>query len=232
MRTTLIFLRVALAVVTGAWFAPAFATAPADKQPPSAAPPAPPPSAGEPVRVLGFRSAQFGMTEAQVRQAITTDFNVPAKDVTKQQNDSEKTTTLSTDVDNLLPVAGKSRVTYILGYQTQKLVQVNVAWSVGPGRAASSEAIVEAANLLRQHFQKKTYKPDSVLTNAQFPDGSIVVFRGSDMEGRMTLLVLGGEKLPAKGKDPAPSMKPTTLLLSYIKDAEHPDIFQIKPDAF
>ncbi|CAK0760443.1 hypothetical protein WCLP8_3210003 [uncultured Gammaproteobacteria bacterium] len=27
-------------------------------------------------------------------------------------------------------------------------------------------------------------------------------------------------------------MKPTSLLLSYIKDVEHPDIFQIKPDAF
>lgn len=188
--------------------------------------------AGEPAVIQGFRSAQFGMTEAQVQQAITADFKPPAKDIARVLNEAERTTALSLEADNLLPAGGKARISYILGFQTQKLIQVNIGWSIGSGKAASPETLVATANTLRQHFLKKSYKPNSVLTNAQLPDGSVVVFRGSDMEGRMVLLVLNGEKQVAKSKDAAPTIKPTALLLSYIKDVEHPDVFQIRENAF
>ncbi|CAK0742570.1 hypothetical protein WCLP8_1330001 [uncultured Gammaproteobacteria bacterium] len=73
------------------------------------------------------------MAEAQVRQAITSDFKTLAEEITKQKNDVEQTTALSFDADNVLPVGGKAKVTYILGYQTQKLIQVNLTWSLGSG---------------------------------------------------------------------------------------------------
>ncbi|CAK0760431.1 POTRA domain-containing protein [uncultured Gammaproteobacteria bacterium] len=215
MDTAYFFSRILPAALTSAWLAlsmPAFAAPSANTQPPPTVPVQP---ATETANIQGFRSAKFGMAEAQVRQAITSDFKTLAEEITKQKNDVEQTTALSFDADNVLPVGGKAKVTYILGYQTQKLIQVNLTWSLGSGMAASSEALVETANLLRQHFLKKTYKPGSVLTNAQIPDGSVIVFRGNDAEGRMTILVLGGEKQPVMGKDAPPDNEadePTSVL--------------------
>lgn len=184
----------------------------------------------EPARILGFRSAHFGMTEAQVRQAIAADFKSAARDVAWLRNETERTNALSLEVDALLPVGGKARVSYILGFRSQTLIQVNIAWELGPGKAPSAEALIGAAGTLRRHFQTKAYKPNSVIVNAQLPDGPIVVFRGGDTEGRLTLLVLNGETSRSKGKDTLMISKPTSLLLSYIKDVDHPDIFRTKGD--
>jgi hypothetical protein len=201
------------------------ATAPAA----SAAPPAG--ETANPVATAtidGFRDAHFGMTEAELRRAIKKDF--PRARIAVAINPSEKTTILSLTASNLLPDTGPARISYILGYQSKRLIQVNILWASNGTSAASDDEVVASANSLRDYFSARKFKPDSVVRNQKLEGGAILVFRGSDEAGRMVVLVLIGSGAAARrGKKPPP---PLTLELSYIADSAHPDIFRIGKGQF
>jgi hypothetical protein len=189
--------------------------------------PNPAPNATEEAKVEGFRSAAFGMPEAQVRQAIRKDFPGPGEKITSEANAAEKTTVLGVLVPDLIPGTGKARISYILGYTSKKLIQVNVNWNAEPKSPASAEGLVGAANLLRNYFLAGGYRPDSIVANRQLPNG-YVVFRGLDARARMVMLVLSG----ATGTVEHDKAPPVALQLSYILDPEHPDVYQVPKGTF
>ncbi len=182
--------------------------------------------------VVGFRQARFGMTEAELRQAILRDFPSAAKQLARATNPRERTTVLTITADDMLPDAGAARVSYILGYASKRLVQVNIVWA-GDGRsAARDEALVAAANALRDNFRAQYPPPaNKVVANLPLGQDAILVFRAAQPDGRMVLLLLSGAAAAGRaGRTPAPP--PLTLQLSYLRDHEHPDIFRILPGRF
>jgi hypothetical protein len=192
----------------------------------------PSPPAGPPATIDGFRQARFGMSEEQVRQAIRKDFPAAAAKLTSAVHPSEKTTILSLTATDLLPHTGKARISYILGYHSKKLIQVNILWS-SDGTADADEAVVGTANALRDYFASENFRADSTVANRQLAENTILVFRGSDDQKRTVLLVLAGVAASARSeekKEPRPP--PLTLELSYIEDAAHPDIFKIGKGQF
>ena len=82
----------------------------------------------DPAQIDGFRSAKFGMVEAEIMAAIASDLNIGASEIGDATHLVEQTRLLSVTVDDLLPQGGPSRITYILGYRTKKLIQVNLVW--------------------------------------------------------------------------------------------------------
>jgi hypothetical protein len=185
-----------------------------------------------PATIEGFRNARFGMSEEQVRQAVRKDFPTAATKLISAVHPSEKTTVLSIGAADLLPNTGNARISYIFGYRSKKLIQTNVVWT-SDGSAASDEAIVATANELRDYFAPQNYKPGSVIANRQLADNTIIVFRGSDLQGRMVLLVLSDVAASASSEEKKrPQPPPLTLKLSYILDAAHPDIFWIAKGQF
>jgi hypothetical protein len=185
---------------------------------------------GEPPALIeGFRNARFGMSEEQVRQAVHKDFPAAAK-LTSAAHPSEKTTVLSIGVVDLLPNSGNARISYIFGYRSKKLIQINVVWA-SDGSAASDETIVATANSLRDYFAVQDYKPDSVVANRQLAENMIIVFRANDLQGRTVLLVLSGVAAARTEEKKAPQ-PPLTLKLSYIADPAHPDVFKIVKGQF
>ncbi|MCH2676812.1 MAG: hypothetical protein MKZ73_00845, partial [Alphaproteobacteria bacterium] len=76
----------------------------------------------------GFRSAKFGYKEGDVLRAIKKDFKINKNGVSRVINQQEKTVTLGIDVKDLLAESGPSKVFYILGYKSKKLIHVNVLW--------------------------------------------------------------------------------------------------------
>ena len=192
------------------------------------APGTPPGGPAHEARIEGFRSAAFGMTDAQVRQAIRKDFPGPGEKITSEVNAAEKTTVLGVVVPDLIPNTGKARVSYILGYSSKKLIQVNVNWAAEPKSQASAEGLVGAANLLRNYFLADGYRPDSVVANQQLPNGYIV-FRGLDARARMVVVVLSGTTGAERDREKA---APIALQLSYILDPEHPDVYQVPKGTF
>jgi len=193
------------------------------------------PDTTERVQVEGFRSARWGMTEAQVKAAIQKDFNIPVDKEQVEENPSERTSVLSVTVNDILEGAGKARISYILGYTTKKLIQVNIIWGTTIDPQAKPERIVAAANQLRTLFLNSGYDRETVASNVATADGSITVFQGQDFDKHMTLLRLVSTPAPApfKQRGKADSTGPTVvLLLSYLLDARNPDVYRLKKGQF
>ncbi len=192
-----------------------------------------PTAAAEPAKaeVTGFRSAKFGMSEGEVRQAVLKDFGIKADGVKAEVHPVERTRVLTVRVPNLLPRGGAALAAYIFGFSTGKLVQVNVAWSKDSDPAATPEMLVGTANLLRGHFETQGFQRDSIVVNAMTPDHkSILVFRGIDNRKRMVLLLLSGSSQTKQEESTA--LTPVSLQLSYILNSEKPDIFSLSPGQF
>jgi hypothetical protein len=188
-------------------------------------------------KVEGFRSARFGMTEAQVLEAIRADFNIAKDAVGRETNDIERISSLAITVNDLLPGSGRAQVIYLLGYKSKKLMQVNIFWGkpVNPNPDATS--LKMAASLLRNYFAQQGFRSEKVLMNGQLRDGRFVVFRGIDEKNRIVLLVVD---LPRDGAEPEAQQvegavaqgRDPSLQLSYIENADSPDIFRIKDGQF
>lgn len=188
--------------------------------------------AGPPAEIAGFRQARFGMNEEEVRQAIRKDFPTTAGKLTSSIHPSEKTTVLSVTVTDLLPHTGNAHISYILGYRSKKLSQVNVVWT-SDGSASGDEAVVGTANALRDYFSSENFQPNSIVVNHQLASDTILVFRGSDTQKRTIFLVLKGAAASSQSEEKkGPKPPPLTLELSYIEDSAHPDIFRIGKGQF
>ncbi|MFM7343895.1 MAG: hypothetical protein ACKO1J_00820 [Tagaea sp.] len=224
------FLRAAALMAMAAAF-PAWAQQPPANvpttRPPVPAAPAPAAPADE-FRLTGFRSANFGMTADQVRAAIRRDFNVPVERIETVENPIERTTVLTVTVPDLLPNAGPALVAYVIGFRSRQLVQVTITWGGQINPQFRAEQALGAARQLQGYFAGLGHRPDSVATNAQQRDGSILVYAGDDAQRRRTLLVLSN----VVGPEGRPPEGAPVLQLSYIRDPQNPDVFQIRRGDF
>jgi hypothetical protein len=191
----------------------------------------------EPAVIDGYRSAHFGMTEADVKKAIKSDFGV--SDPVETNNGNEHTAVLLVSGKTLIPESPPATISYIFGANTSKLIQVNIVW--GDNGGADVGQIVSTTNALTGYFGGKgSYAKDSFLANQKMPDGSILAFRGGDAKGHMILLHLvpfpeqtdGKTDAKKDGKDKPVEIKKAMLELSYIADPVKPDIFHIEKGQF
>lgn len=184
--------------------------------------------------VDGFRSARFGMNEAQVRQSIARDFKITGKKVTEGRNLAEKTTILVVRVRNLLPGSGLSQVTYTLGYKTKGLIQVDVLFGQPLEKKIKAKELWANAVILQRTLAQKGFDKDQMVVNKPTArPGLILLFRGVDKSGR-TVALLGSFSVK-KSKDP--KAKPVlesirSIRLSYILNIKEPDVFRAKKDDF
>ncbi len=186
--------------------------------------------AGQLAEVLGFRSAKFGMSEDEVRAAIIKDFRVLPQAIKQDENKLEKTRMLSIDAPDALPGGGTATVTYVFGYESKKLIQAGVVWSKSTDGKMTPEQIYSNANVLRSHFIAAGYKPATISMNMPVA-GGLLMFRGSDSEGRTTLMVLQGE-IAAANEAKQRVLTPTALTLFYVADAKKPDVYRLPAGLF
>ena len=97
------------------------------EQAPAATPSAADTSGDTRISVEGFRSAKFGMNEADVRSAIGKDFGLKPEAIKTQDNPAELTHSLLVTVPDLLPNGGGAEVSYVFGYKSKSLIQVGAA---------------------------------------------------------------------------------------------------------
>lgn len=192
-----------------------------------------PAQAAEQAVVDGYRSAHFGMTEAEVRKAIKIDLGVG--DPVRTTNDIEHTTVLTVTDKSLLPDSPLATISYILGATSSKLIQINVVW--GDSGGAEAKQIVATTNALTAYFlDKGGWSKDSQAMNLALPDGTLLAFRGADAKGRMVVLHLIPIPEPGEGKkdgkDKSIPFKRAMLRLSYIADPAKPDVFHIDKGQF
>ncbi|WP_291295959.1 hypothetical protein [Elioraea sp.] len=208
---------------------PQAAQAPAQAQP--ASPPANDAATAEqPAAIEGFRSARFGMNEQELRAAIRRDFAQAAERIVSEQTPVERTQVLTVTVPDLIPDAGTARISYILGHRSRRLIQVTILWGPPADAAARPEALVNAAEALRAHFGSLAWRAGSVAGGVALTDGSTLIFRGLDAQGRMAQL----QALPAAAPAGAATAtaRPFGLRLAYVADPTNPDVFRLQRGQF
>ena len=176
----------------------------------------------------GFRSAKFGMKMEAVKQAIHKDFGIFDSKIDTLSHPTEQTQSLGITIYQLLPKSGKSRVVYVFGYKSKRLMQVNILMGHPVDTNITSQQVVDLGNILGNHFFKKRYQEDGLVAHARLNDGSVLIFRGKDQKGRMALLRLS---------DPQPNNKNNesleiSLNLSYLEKPGQPDIYKVKEGDF
>ncbi len=181
------------------------------------------------INIEGFRSAKFGMSESDVRKAIKKDFNVSGDGIRTEDNKMERTNILAIPADDVLPGGGKAEISYVFGYESKKLIQVGIVWSQQSDEKMTAEQLFSNANVLRTHFVSAGYKPETVALNMPI-SGGLLMFRGSDVDGQTTLLMLQGAITQAK--DNQRVLTPSSLMLFYVADAEKPDVYRIPEGLF
>jgi len=184
-----------------------------------------------PVVIDGFRSAHFGMTEAEVRKAIEADFKLTGSAVRPGDNAVERTHVLSITVPDLVPDSGKATVDYVFGFKSQRLIEVNLAWSAATDPANKPATLLHTGATLQAYFQGETFPAGQSVANAMLANGGLLLFRGTDPAAHTVVLLLSG---PVKQdtKEHQAQMTPTVLSLVYAADAAHPDVFRLQKGAF
>lgn len=193
---------------------------------PTTSPAAPAPAAKQ-AQVEGFRNARFGMTEAQVRDAIGKDFKLSGDAIQRVEEPTERTTALIVKVNDLLPESGPAVIAYLLGYKTKKLFRVNVIWGQEIGSPTKPEQIVGTANALRNYLLGQGYRQEGLILNQSLGDDNVLVFQGNDVQGRLTELILGITKKPPAKPDAQPEVAGASLRLSYVEKPKEPDIYRV-----
>ena len=184
----------------------------------------------EPDRLHGFRSARFGMAEADLRKAIARDFGVP---VTAFDNAAQRTRVLSVSVPALEPGPGPGTVSYILGANSRRLVHVNVGWTGGP-TDAERDRLAAAALLLANHFRARDWPLGGAAAGVREPPDTLVLFAGVDGHGASVEVRLSGVPLAgADGKVIVPAVSNRAeLRVVYAANAVRPDIVPLARGAF
>jgi len=198
-----------------------------------AAPPSAPANAAnvmpQTADVSGFRSAKFGMSENDVKNAIAKDFGLKGDAVHTNTNPSEQTKILIIKAPDVLPGGGMAEVSYVFGFKSKTLIQVGVAWSKAVDDKTTPEQLFSNSTVLRTHFLAAGYKPDTVATNMPI-NGGVLMFRGSDAKDRTTMLILQGTF--AAGEKEQRVLTPTALVLFYVADAKSPDVYRLPAGSF
>ena len=175
----------------------------------------------------GFRSAKFGMGRAEVTKAIFQDFGIASGKITIITHPTELTKSLAITVEQLIPRFGKSKVVYVFGYRSNKLMHVKIFFGHGVDKSVTSQQVVDLGNILGNHFFNKRHQEDGLVANARLNDGSILIFRGKDQKGRMALLRLLNTQQNNKNNEVKISLN-----LSYIEKPGQEDTFQLNKGDF
>lgn len=217
-------------LVSIGWGEVAAQQTPAPAAPP-AAPTPPEPKAGN--GIDGFRSARFGMTEAQVRAAIREDFKIADAAMKAATHPLEQTRSLSITVRDLIPNSGDAQVAYVFGFRSKTLIQVNILWNASD--PAGTEIVIGVGNALRDYFigQIDRFVKDQAKANVQLPDGRILLFQGADEKGRaVELVMVVAARPPVKGQPADPRPASAQLRLLYVLAPGNSDIQRLQPGQF
>ncbi|MCD2511830.1 hypothetical protein [Comamonas endophytica] len=169
-------------------------------------------------QVDGFRSARFGMSLSQVKQAIAQDFKAGADALSEVDNPAEGTRIVLLRLAALEPGPGPAIVSYIFNQSTQQLRHINVVWQSGPAPSEAQRNQYAVAGVqLTRYFRELGWKPEGSVAAVANGPGSILLFAGIDPKDAMVEVVASGIPLSPgpNGQPAAVPSGPAQLRVSY-----------------
>jgi len=178
--------------------------------------------------LTGFRSAQFGMDEDAVLEAIKADFGLEGDAVNIGVNSVERTRVITISAPEILPEGGTAQVSYIFGYKSKALIQVGILWSPATDETITDATLYGNGDVLRSYFASAGYVPETITRDVALENG-ILLFRGSDASGHTAILLLQGR---FEGEAGDLTLLPEALTLLYAVNPDDPDILTLNPGDF
>jgi hypothetical protein len=141
--------------------------------------------------IAGFRSARFGMTEAEVRAAIARDF--PSSAVAIEVREATATTPRFLAVPLIRLNPGPTPATVAYAFAAGRLAQIDVTW-LAPGEATSTqrEGLLVAGERLRGFFEKRPDQPAIVVKAGVLGPNSLLLYGARDRNGASVEAVIEG----------------------------------------
>lgn len=186
--------------------------------------------------VTGYRGASFGMTEAEVRDAIARDFGDVT--VTTGSNSLEGTRTLTVTVSSLPPGDGPAAVSYVFGSATERLITINTVWrTAADADAAARDKLVEIAATAAGEFLGYRWKLFTTARGIPARPNALIVFAGGDEAGGGVEVALDGIQYAWSASDGRTGMGPlprgpAVLRIAYTANLAKPDISRLQPGSF
>jgi hypothetical protein len=186
--------------------------------------------------VAGFRDARFGMTEPEVRAVVVKSFGLKDADVTTSTNPAEGTTLLTARMHSLEPGPGEAQVSYIFGFKSKRLIQVNIIWGQGAKPPIDGDVMSATGARLVRYFQGFSWKKDATRIGVPVGDNTVMLFVGEDEKKGAVRVVVDGVKYQMMREGTSTSSPepkgPATLVVNYIADRDTPDITTIERGKF
>jgi hypothetical protein len=222
------------------WFAALLLASPPMQSPLAAAQPTPSkPSAKTAAdgRIEGYRSARWGMTEAEVRAVIRKDFGLAESAIQIAENPAERTKALVIQIPELAPAPTPAMVSYIFGATSRRLMHVNVVWADAAPTAERRREFAAAGLQLSEYFRTLPVQPRLAGPGGALSDRAVLMFVATDAQGAALEVAAEGIEFQVLARDgkstnsSAPS-GPVALRVSYIANALTPDVSVLKPGSF
>lgn len=209
------------ALVHGFAFVVALAplTSPAIAQGALSPPPATQASAPTPPHAItGFRSARFGMSEAQVRVAIAKDFKVEGPAIQTLFVAEQHSKVLTLALPQLNPGPCPAVLAYIFDTGTGALIHINVSW-LFPGEANPYQraAIEFAGERLAAYFHDLPSGATTLLPAGATGPQTVTFYAARDSQGHTVTVAADGVEIALKDKaaTPKPPKGPAVLRVAY-----------------
>lgn len=193
--------------------------------------------------VKGFRSALFGMDDATLRPIIAKDLGVSKNAIRIENNDVQRTRALVVEMPTLDPGPGSALVSYVLGYKSRKLIQVNIVWGLDDKiqqNDAALQDIYNAANILSYHLADYTWRDGGVVKNALVDPTTLMMFHGEDAAQGAAEIILGNVSITlneegspsSEASEPSKPVGRAYLRVSYMVNRIKPDIYTLTKGQF
>ncbi|MBO8141510.1 MAG: hypothetical protein H0Z37_04930 [Firmicutes bacterium] len=183
--------------------------------------------------VTGFRSARWGMTRDEVREAIKKDFNVDDSEIGETFNLDQGTLIMGVTVPSLSPGPGPASIYYIFGATSERLMYINVVWSTSDEPIEDERSRIIVAGLqLANYFQRLSWRPEAAVTSISLDPGNVVAFAGVDPDGAGVQVIMLNVPMTDEEGNPVELSGPSVLQVSYSARFGEPDVVTIEPGAF
>lgn len=174
-------------------------------------------------RITGFRHAHFGMTPAEVRSAIATDFPDHSAIVSKRDAD-EGTAILQVEAPALEPGPGPATISYIFGATSHQLSHVNIVWRTSDQPTPAARTSIAVAGVhLADYFRRQGFSAAKQADAARLGQDGVVLFLAADCGGALVEVSARGVPVGSDASVP-PAAGQAVLRLSYARNPANPDV--------
>jgi hypothetical protein len=197
-----------------------------------------------PYTVTGYGKFQFGMTPDEVRAEIAKEYPDSAASLKEATDPVDRTQGIAVVVNNLPIGDGSATLSFVFGYESQKLIAVTVTWLAdGDPSADIRQGLLDGGSQLAANYIGYRWPAFATARGQMVKPGSVVLFSGKDAQGGGVEVRVDGVALDveqpkdAAGKPMPPQHEdapagPARLRLSFVANVDKPDIYRVPAGLF